>query len=108
MDADKTVTATFTLKQYTLVTATVGNGVVSLEPAGGLYDAGTVVTATAVPDGHWDFTSWSGDVGGATNPVTVTIDAGKAVTATFTIKQYDLISGTVGMGSIAVDPGGGQ
>ena len=108
MDAPKTVTATFTLKQYALVTATVGNGSLAVEPAGGLYDALTVVTLTATADSpHNVFTGWSGDVGGTTNPVTLTMDAAKTVTATFALKQYALVTATVGNGSLAVEPAGG-
>ena len=53
MDGDKTVTATFDLKQYTLTvnTAGTGSGTVDLSPPGGTYDHGTVVTLTANPAG---------------------------------------------------------
>ena len=107
MDAPKTVTATFTLKQYALVTATVGNGSLAVEPAGGVYEAGTVVTLTATPDPEWNFAGWSGDLSGLTNPITLTMDAPKTVTATFTIKQYSLDINTVGSGGVGRQPGVG-
>lgn len=69
---------------YTLSTSVVGEGSITLDPAGGTYDANTVVAATAVPATGWSFNSWSGDLTGATNPQNVTMDANKSITATFT------------------------
>jgi uncharacterized repeat protein (TIGR02543 family) len=69
--------------QYTLTTNTVGNGSIALNPAGGTYDAGTVVTLTATPDSGWQFDGWSGDLSGSTNPTTITMNSNKSVTATF-------------------------
>jgi uncharacterized repeat protein (TIGR02543 family) len=71
--------------QHTLTTNVVGQGTVSLDPAGGNYDAGTVVTATAIPDSGRQFDGWSGDLAGAQNPDTITMDADKTVTATFSL-----------------------
>jgi hypothetical protein len=69
--------------QYTLTTNTVGQGSVNLDPAGGTYNEGTVVTLTAVPDSGWQFDNWSGDLSGSTNPTTITMNANKSVTANF-------------------------
>jgi len=109
MNAGKTVTATFTEvtpTQYTLTVTTVGNGSVTLNPAGGTYDEGTVVTLTATADSGWAFSSWSGDLTGSTNSETITMDADKTVTATF-IKVYTLAVTTVGQGSVTLNPAGG-
>lgn len=70
--------------QYTLTTSTVGQGTITLNPAGGTYDSGTVVTVTANASSGWQFTGWSGDLGGSTNPETITMNSNKSVTATFT------------------------
>jgi uncharacterized repeat protein (TIGR02543 family) len=86
MDGDKTVMATFTqapVTQYTLTVNVVGNGSVSLNPAGGVYDAGTVVELTAVPASGWQFSGWDGDLSGTANPALITMDGDKTVTATF-------------------------
>jgi len=64
--------------------ASVGLGTVTLNPPGGVYNAGTVVTLTASPAAGWEFNDWSGDLSGSTNPETITVDADKNVTATFT------------------------
>jgi uncharacterized repeat protein (TIGR02543 family) len=86
MDSNKSVTATFSqlpVNQYTLIINTVGQGSVTLNPSGGVYDEGTVVTLTAVPDSGWQFDNWSGDLSGSANPTTITMNANKTVTANF-------------------------
>jgi uncharacterized repeat protein (TIGR02543 family) len=69
--------------QYTLTTNVVGQGSITLDPAGGTYDANTVVTLTANPDSGWQFDNWSGDLSGSTNPTTITMTSNKTVTANF-------------------------
>jgi Zn-dependent metalloprotease len=94
--------------QYTLTTNVVGQGSITLDPAGGTYPEGTVVTLTAVPDAGWRFDSWSGDLSGTQNPTTITMNSDKNVTATFVpAPQYTLTVNTVGQGSVTLDPAGG-
>lgn len=88
MDGDKTVTAVFEEdiqepEQFTLTVSTSGNGSVSLSPAGGAYDEGTVVTLTASAGSDYEFTGWSGDLSGSQNPVNVTMSSDLSVTAVF-------------------------
>jgi uncharacterized repeat protein (TIGR02543 family) len=73
--------------QYTLTVNTMGNGSVTLDPPGGLYDAGTPVELTAEADPGWTFSGWSGDLGGSDNPETIVMNGDKNVTATFTELQ---------------------
>ncbi|TFG92966.1 MAG: hypothetical protein E4H11_08800, partial [Myxococcales bacterium] len=82
VNGSKSVTANFTVN-YTLSVSTRGKGSVALDPPGGSYGAGTVVTVTALPGSGFTFRGWSGDLGGLTNPQTIVIDANKSVTATF-------------------------
>jgi len=87
MDAEKTVTATFTELQsdhYTIAIDKVGEGTVTLDPPGAAYDENTQVQLTAQADSGWVFSGWSGDLSGSQNSGTVTMDAEKTVTATFT------------------------
>jgi uncharacterized repeat protein (TIGR02543 family) len=56
---------------------------VTLDPPGGTYDEGTVVTLTASADSGWQFDNWSGDLSGTQNPATITMNADKNVTALF-------------------------
>jgi uncharacterized repeat protein (TIGR02543 family) len=98
------------VQQYTLTANTSGNGSVSLNPPGGTYNEGTVVTVTANPDAGWQFDGWSGDLGGSTNPETITMNSNKTVTATFSeivVQQYTLTVNTVGQGSVDLNPPGG-
>jgi len=88
MDSNKTVTATFSDIQYELIVNTVGSGSVALDPAplpgsGNWYWSGTDVQLTATPDPGLEFMGWSEDLTGLDNPVTVAMDSGKVVTATF-------------------------
>ncbi len=67
--------------QYTLTTNTVGQGTVS---GGGTYNSGTSVSVTATAASGWEFGEWTGALSGNTNPGSITMDADKTVTATFT------------------------
>ncbi len=81
-----TATVMITVNQvstYTLTYHVVGSGTVVLDPAGGVYNAGSVVTLTAVPEAGWQFAVWSGDTSGSVNPITITMDSNKTITATF-------------------------
>ncbi len=114
MDADKWVTATFSLipvtPTYTLTTHVAGNGVVALDPPGGVYTAGTQVTLTATPDSGWYFAGWTGDLNTANAVEHLTLDANKVVTATFTqepVITYTLTTHVAGNGAVTLDPPGG-
>lgn len=54
-----------------------------VNPTGGLYTAGQQVVLTATASNYFGFTGWSGALGGSTNPVTITMDDHKSITATF-------------------------
>lgn len=66
-----------------LITQVVGLGCVQRGPDSPDYLRGTDVQLTAQPAAHWSFTRWSGDASGTQNPITVTMDRSKAVTARF-------------------------
>jgi uncharacterized repeat protein (TIGR02543 family) len=102
-----TVTATFSLEEYTLTVNRVGNGSVAVDPSPGPYYYGDVVTLTATADPHWTFAGWSGGLSGVTNPATTTITGHTTVTATFNQVDYTLTVNRVGNGSVAVDPSPG-
>jgi hypothetical protein len=96
MDQARSVTATFTLGQFTLTVskAGTGGGTVTSSPAGidcggtcsAPYDFGTVVTLTPSAVTGSTFTGWSGACTG-TGSFVVTMDAAKSVTATFTLNH---------------------
>jgi uncharacterized delta-60 repeat protein len=51
--------------------------------ADGKYTAGTVVQLSAVPAAGFSFLGWSGGASGSANPISITMDADKSVTASF-------------------------
>jgi hypothetical protein len=104
MNANRSVTATFTINSYVLSISTVGNGTVAASPDLPQYTYGSVVQLTATPAANWSFAGWSGDASGATNPLSLTMDGDKDVTATFTINTYALTIDIVGAGTVAKSP----
>ncbi|MCL4857777.1 MAG: carboxypeptidase regulatory-like domain-containing protein [Caldilineaceae bacterium] len=104
IDGDKAITATFVQNQHTLTVNPVGSGSVARNPDQPTYPFGATVTLTAVPANGWQFAGWSGDLSGATNPVSLTIDGDKAITATFVQNQHTLTVNPVGSGSVARNP----
>ena len=100
MNAAKSVTANYIVQwQLTLaITAGVPGGLANITGGanGTFYDTGTslsLTAATPVADGatkQWRFANWTGDVvspPSASNPVSVTMNAPKAVTANY-VEQY--------------------
>ncbi|MEJ5200980.1 MAG: DNRLRE domain-containing protein [Anaerolineales bacterium] len=77
---------------YTLTVNSSAGGSVTLNPAGGSYASGTVVTLTAVPDSGYAFDSWSGDLTGNTNPATITMDGDKTIIANFVVSPCTNVS----------------
>jgi uncharacterized repeat protein (TIGR02543 family) len=73
-----------------LTVLTTGKGTVDKSPVGPNYDKGTSVTLTAKPQAGYVFTGWSGaGITGDKNPLTVTIDSSKTVTALFSRAAVD-------------------
>ena len=85
MNGNKSVTAHFvSAPTYTLTTSAT-NGSISLNPPGGVYNAGTVVTVTAIPNSGYAFSNWSGNLSGSVNPTNLTMNGNKSVTANFSV-----------------------
>ncbi|MBI5030639.1 MAG: InlB B-repeat-containing protein, partial [Chloroflexi bacterium] len=103
MDANKNVTANYTQNQYTL-TITSLNGTVTKNPNQATYTYGQVVNLTATANLGYTFANWTGDAMGTANPVTVTMDENKSVTANYTQNQYTLTINTVGSGVVTKSP----
>ncbi len=86
--ASTTYTANFTTQhRLTTAVAPAGSGTVAANPSSpdGFYTAGTSVQLTAAATGSYVFSSWSGDLTGATNPQSVTMSAPRSATANFTL-----------------------
>lgn len=68
---------------YNLNVNIVGAGNVSVNPSPGPYAYNSTVTVGATPTAGWSFNGWSGDVTSMANPLMITMNANKAITATF-------------------------
>jgi uncharacterized repeat protein (TIGR02543 family) len=108
MNGNRSVTANYTQDEYTL-TITSDHGTVAKSPDQVTYHFGDVVDLTATADTGYTFANWSGDATGTTNPVSVTMDANKSVTANYSIVALDhTISGNAGVAGALVSYTGGS
>jgi len=98
-----------------LSVSVTGSGTVTSSPSGIMcppdcseaYLRGTLVILTATPAEGWTFAGWGGACEGQGNPCSLTMDADKAVTATFTRVETFLLSVTVlGDGVVTSSPSG--
>jgi hypothetical protein len=104
VEADVSVTALF--ERPRLLAIAGANGSVTLDPPGGTYDLGSVVTLTAVPDVDHFFAGWSGDLVGAENPVTLLMDRTWVAIGSFESNpRVDIAPNPAG--SVTLDPPGG-
>ncbi|MDB4086516.1 CotH kinase family protein [Flavobacteriaceae bacterium] len=104
MDSDKSVTAVFTKKRYSLDVSIEGKGTVDQKilKSGRAtdYNSGTLLELSAIPDSGWFFVKWKGDLSGVENPVQITIDKSKNISAVFEQKQYPLNIEIEGEGTV--------
>ena len=80
---------------YTQVWLEVTGGEHGVVDAGnGWHDAGSSIIITAVPDPLYNFAGWSGNVDASQtneNPLTITMDRTRSLTANFISPEYDLV-----------------
>jgi len=111
MNTNKDITANFTQipQNVTLTTHIDGSGTISLNPPGGVYPQGTIVTASAIPSTGWEFDYWSGDATGNNPTITITMNTNKDITAHFKAitVNYTLTTHVDGSGTISLSPSGG-
>ncbi len=103
MDSTQTLTANFAINTYPLTVTASGNGSISKSPDQATYEHGTVVTLTATPAAGYHFIGWTGDVTSSANPLDVTMDSSKTLTANFAINTYAL-SISVENGTVTKSP----
>lgn len=72
---------------YTLTVSVSGSGTTSPSAGNNSYNAGSPVTITATALQGSVFSGWSGTVTGSTNPLTITMDGNKSLTANFTTQS---------------------
>lgn len=85
VDGPKNITATFDANTVTTTVSPAGTGTVTKSPNQAFYPTGAQVMLQAVPNVGYAFASWSGDTTGTDNPVTITVNGNKSVTAHFAI-----------------------
>ncbi len=62
---------------------TAENGSIGFEPFALSFYKNSMVTLTATPDENYIFTGWSGDINSTDNPVHITMNRSKSITANF-------------------------
>lgn len=85
------VTAAELDDDYTL-SVTALNGAVTKAPDTAYYDNGSSAALTAIQNAGYHFVDWSGDASGTNNPVSVTMDADKSVTANFAMNVITVMT----------------
>ncbi len=104
MNSNKNITAIFkVVNTYKLNVTINGIGEVLLSPAGGEYADGTVVTLRAKSVLGSTFQGWSSNLSGTDSVATITMNAVKNVTATFTSSIVINFNKVVGFASITAD-----
>ena len=72
---------------YSLSVSVSPDGYGSVSPSSGTFDEDESVTITATASAtNYAFSYWSGSVSGSTNPITITMDGNKTITAVFVTK----------------------
>jgi RHS repeat-associated protein len=102
-NANKSVTGVFITTQYTLTPLAYSSsdgsgGTYSWSPGGTVFDQGTEITLTAVPNSISDFDYWGGDASGTNPATTIFMTSNKTVVPNFKLKMRTLTP---------VDPAGG-
>ena len=89
MNANKNITANFTenLPNTFTLNVTAINGSVLKDPNLNAYNNGDIVLLTATANSEYTFTGWSGDANGSQNPLSVTMNENKNITANFTAQN---------------------
>ncbi len=88
-DSDSVSVAIGEETAYTLTIVAGAGGTTSPAPGTYTYAPGTVVSIQALPAAGYRFGNWSGDASGSANPVAITMNGNKSVTANF-VRRYTL------------------
>ena len=87
-DNDGTAVADMGADEYviiycSLIIETSTGGTTAPSPGVYSHPEGTDVTVDAIPSSGYRFTGWSGDASGTDDPITITMDSDKSITANF-------------------------
>ena len=81
-----------------------GSGNVQTNPSGKCFAPGTMVTLTAFAGLGYEFSNWSGDASGSTNPLTVTMSSNKSIIANFVGYPVNVTVSPTGSGTVSKSP----
>jgi uncharacterized repeat protein (TIGR02543 family) len=84
LNASRSLVANFVTSGFSLNVIAV-NGTAVKNPVLASYNSGALVQITATPSTGYTFTGWSGDATGSLNPLSVTMNANKNITANFAL-----------------------
>ncbi|GBU21764.1 hypothetical protein R80B4_01664 [Fibrobacteres bacterium R8-0-B4] len=96
--------------KYTLTILSAGGGTAVIDLNSTSIDSGATVWVTARPDIGYTFAGWSGDASGLMNPVSITMNGDKTLTASFQPitpdSKYELTASVtpVGGGTVTKSP----
>ena len=83
----------------TLSISKIGTGTITADPPDFIYNPGTLVTLTAVPDTASTFAGWEGDTVSTDNPIVLMMNSNKVITARFIDPQkYNVATWSNGSG----------
>ena len=102
-DSDEPAPNLNTTQKFDLAVSATEGG--SVDTSGGSYDSNSTVTITATPAEGYEFTGWSGNVSGSTNPLTVTVNGNKNITANFSVIKYSLTVSSSNGGGVNLTEG---
>ncbi len=107
LNSNRVLVANFLINGYTLTTSTfpAAGGTVTKNPNQATYNSGSSVILTATANPGYTFTSWSGDVTGSTNPVTIVMNSNKTVTANFTFGPTVILGTAANFGAFGGNAG---
>ncbi|MBX7250396.1 MAG: InlB B-repeat-containing protein [Candidatus Promineofilum sp.] len=116
VNGNMAITATFAAAGvYSLTIVPPTNGTIEVNPVRTLYAPGEQVTLTAQPALGYIFSAWGNDATGITNPLVLTMDGNKVVSAVFEVAPIYNVAVAVAPGedslphgTVAVDPEGTQ
>ena len=93
MDSPMSVTANF-IRQYSLILTSGTGGTTDPSPGTYVYDEGSEVSITAIPDTHYRFQNWSGDDSGSSIALPITMNSDKSINADFIRIIYEVLNFT--------------
>jgi len=96
--------------EYVLTIEAVGQGTTVPVPGTHIYEDGSLVGVSAIPDAGWQFDHWEGDISSMVNPIDILITSDMLIRAVFTEvivppKEHVVTIFVVGQGTTDPAPG---